>query len=412
MTVFISAGEVSGDAIAARIVTELRGRLPELRVVGLGGPRMRRAGVLVDEDTLGIGVVGVWETAATLPAVVRASHRLRCRVRRDRPSVALLIGNDVFNALLGRWLRRQGVHTIAYFPPQVWLWGIFASALGRGFDTILSSFDEEQEIYARACPHADVRYVGHYLADGLRPATDDERLAARRLLDLDIDRPVIGLFPGSRVQEIRQLVSAQIDAASRLHREDPRRQFVLPLADRRHAADVQSAIGAAGLTDVVRVLPQSSNHDVMRAADVLLVASGTTTLEAALVGTPMVILYRVTALTYAVVRASLALGLLKDETIGLPNILLKDKCVPEFTQASVRGDLAAAAVRTLLDDREIRARQVDDLARVRQHVTHHDAIGAVADTVIAALGTCGGLARPPLPADATSPQPTGAIGGP
>jgi lipid-A-disaccharide synthase len=412
MTLLISAGEVSGDAIAARIVTALRARLPDLRVVGLGGPRMRQAGVVVDEDTLDIGAVGIAEAVGTVPAVVRATLHLRRRVRRERPAAAVLIGNDIYHAMLGRWLRRRGVHTIAYFPPQVWVWKPAAAVLGRAFDTILSSFEEEQDVYARACPQADVRYVGHYLADSLHSATEGDRMAARRVLDLAADRPVVGLFPGSRAQEIRELLAIQLDAAWRLHREDPRRQVILSLADRRHDGPVTAAVGASGLANIVRVLPHSANHDVMRAADVLLVASGTTTLEAALIGTPMVILYRVTPLTWAVIRTCLATGLLRSDTMGLPNILLREACVPELKQAHARGDLAADAVRAILLDEAARMKQVRGLARVRQHLARRDAIAAVADTVVATLAATDGRRRRSRAGDVASPRTTGAVGGP
>src|SRR5262245_11130716 len=156
--VFISAGELSGDIVGARLVAELRTRDPRMRFVGTGGSRLADAGVQSIHDTNTIGVVGVTEVAKTLPAVLAASRAIRREIRARRPDVAVLIGNDVFNTFLGRWLRRHRIPTLSYFPPQVWVWRSLARWIAPSFDTIAASFPEEHEIYARVGGDRPVRF--------------------------------------------------------------------------------------------------------------------------------------------------------------------------------------------------------------------------------------------------------------
>ena len=155
---FLSAGEPSGDIAGALLVAELRRRDPAVRVFGTGGPRMRQAGVAIVADTTNIGVVGVTEVARTLPSVAAAYRRIRQHVSGARPHVAVLIGNDAFNVALARWFRRRGVATVAYFPPQVWLWRSLRRPIARSFDAIIASFPDEYTTYASASADVEVTF--------------------------------------------------------------------------------------------------------------------------------------------------------------------------------------------------------------------------------------------------------------
>ena len=396
--VLMSAGEVSGDAAGARVAAALRQRCPEVRLCGLGGRRMREAGVEIDFDTNRLASVGISEPFTTLPALAAAVRAVRRRLRGAPPDAALLIGNDLFNVVLARVLRRRGVPAISYFPPQVWLWKVFARPIARSFDSLLTCFGEEQEVYSgHGVPAA---FVGHYLCDELTPVTAAARGAAQAalgLLGLDGSRggSVVGLLPGSRQHEIRALLPALLDAAAILSQGDPRLAFVLPVAEPRLAAEIAAAIATRGLSG--RVVLAEGSHQAMRASDLLLVASGTASLEATLLRVPMVILCRISRASLGTVRLSQRLGLLATTRVGLPNLLLRRAAVPEILQRAVTGAAVAAAAAELLSQPERRAAQIAALAEAAGQVSGEGAAGRVAEWVLqrAAQGAPAAALRPP-----------------
>lgn len=393
--ILMSAGEVSGDAAGARVAVELRRRCPGVRLFGVGGQRMRDAGVEIDVDTNRLASVGVSEPFTTLPALAAAVRALRRRVRGEAPAAALLIGNDLFHVALARWLRRRGVPAISYFPPQVWLWKVFARPIARSFDSLLTCFAEEQEVYSGHGVPAT--FVGHYLCDELQPVTPPEQAAARAALGLG--GAVVGLLPGSRRHEIRALLPALLDAAVLLSWREPRLGFVLPVAEPRLAAEIAAAVAARGLAG--RITLTTGSHQAMRASDLLLVASGTASLEATLLGVPMVILCRLSPASLATVRLSQRLGLLETTMVGLPNLLLRRAAVPEILQRSVTGDLVARAAAELLAAPERRAAQAAALAGAASQVSGAGAAGRVADWVLQ-RAVQGGLPAPVRPRPAAA----------
>ena len=262
--VFISAGELSGDIVGARLVAELRRRDPRTRFAGTGGARLAAAGVeIIHGPTHDIGVDGVTEVAKTAPRVIAAYRAIRRELRANRFDVAVLIGNDVFNTFLGRWLRRCGIPTVSSFPPQAWVWRSLARWMAPSFDMIAASFPDEHAVYSRAAANRPVCFVGHYLADDLQPVDAGARQAARRELGLPAESRVVALLPGSRGDELAALTQVLLDAASLLADRDPALRFVaanavgtsrLPEAVARHAI--------AGKTQV-----SADSHAVIRSAD-------------------------------------------------------------------------------------------------------------------------------------------------
>jgi lipid-A-disaccharide synthase len=350
--VFISTGEVSGDLVGARVAAEILALSPDAKIFGVGGRRMAAAGVTLDFGTNHLGTVGITEPLTALPALARAFWKIRRRVRTDRPEAALLIGNDVFNVLLGRWLKSRGIPTISYLPPQTWIWRSLARPISKSFDVILTSFPAEQEVYARAGGHAE--FVGHYLADGLARPSREEQSAARRILGLDARRTVVGLLPGSRFHEVRPLARVELDAAAAMLARDPSLQFVLPVADPVYRGFLEREIARRGLSDRVALCDDS--HAAMRASQLLVVASGTATLEAALIGVPMIIVYTVSAFTMAVVKTCIRLGLMDSETMGLPNLLAGTEFVPELrNRLATAPRVVSEALSILADDGRRRA---------------------------------------------------------
>jgi lipid-A-disaccharide synthase len=387
----MSAGEVSGDAAGARVAAEIRRSFPQARLFGVGGQRMREAGVEIDFDTNRLASVGISEPLATLPSLARAMLALRRRVRAERPAAALLIGNDIFNVLLARGLRRLGVPAISYFPPQIWLWKVFARPIARSFDSLLTCFGEEQEVYSGHGVPAT--FVGHYLCDELQPVTAATKAAARAALGLGGE--VVGLLPGSRMQEVRALLPAMLEAAAILLRERPGTAFVLPVAEPRLAAAIAAEIAARGLTE--RITLAGDSHQAMRACDLLLVASGTASLEATLLRVPMVILCRVSPASIATVRLCQRAGLLETRMVGLPNLLLRRPAVPELLQRAVTGVATAALASQLLAEPARRDTQRAALAEAAAQVSGAGAAGRVAEWLLQ-RATRGRLASEAWPA--------------
>lgn len=379
MRILLSAGEVSGDVAGARLAHELRGRRGSVELFGLGGPRMAAAGVEVLRDTNALGTVGISESFRVVPGLLRAFGALRARVAAAPPDAAVLIANDVFHVALGRWLRARGVPTLSYFPPQVWIWRSLARAFAPSFDEVLTSFPDEERVWRGA--GASTTFVGHYLGDLLRPATEEERRAARAGFGLD-GGPVVAILPGSRKQEVRRLAPVLLEAARLLRERDGRLRFLLPLADARFAPALAAEVSRRGLDGAV--LPAPGSHDALRAADLALLASGTASLEAALLGTPMVLAYRVAALTIGVVRSAIALRLIDSDTVGLPNLVLGRRAVPERIQGKATGAEVAAAAARLLEDETARAEQRAALTEVSRLLFAGGTDARAAEAVLAA----------------------------
>jgi lipid-A-disaccharide synthase len=392
--ILLSAGEVSGDAAGARVALEIRRRAPNARLIGVGGQRMREAGVEIEVETSRLASVGISEPFATLPALARMTLALRRQVRDERPHAALLIGFDLFHVAFARWLRRQGIPAISYFPPQIWLWRIFAGPIARSYDSLLTCFAEEQQTYAGRGGVAS--FVGHYLCDELQPTSAVERSASRVALGLSgTAGAVIGLLPGSRSDEVGTLLPVLLGAARLLLAEDPERRFVLPVAEPGLAAEITGSIADHGLAR--RVTVTSDSHGAMRACDLLLTASGTASLEATLLRIPMVIVCRIEPLSLAVVRLSQKLGLLSTTRVGIPNLLLRRAAVPELLQREVTEERVASEASALLRSTELRAAQIADLSEAAGEVTGEGAAASVADWVLqrAACGAAAGTSWEP-----------------
>lgn len=379
MRVLISTGEVSGDVAGSLVAQEIARRDPSARMFGIGGARLEQAGVDLELSTIHLGTVGVSESFAAVPALLQGMARIRRRVSAERPDVALLIGNDIFNVILGRWLRSRGVLTISWFPPQVWIWRSLAWAFSRSFDVVLASFPDEQRIYEKHC--RETLFVGHYLADRLSAGTPQERAAARDSFGIAPDDRVIAILPGSRRQEVNRLTHHFLDAAELLAQRSATR-FLLPVSDACFEEPIRAEVVRRGLVDAVTIVARRS-HDVMRASDVVLTASGTASLEATLLGIPMVVAYRVSAMTLFIVRLAIRAGLMDAETTALPNLVLGRRAVPELKQRDVDPARLAAEVQRLLDDDLARRKMLRDLSEAAAQLRAHDSVGQVADRLFA-----------------------------
>lgn len=337
----MSAGEASGDLHGATVCRALKRLDPHARVFGMGGSRMAAAGAEIVVDPTARAGVGTSEVIGRIPSLFRAYRLLVRQLRRERPQALVVIDFPEFNLRLAKQARRARVPVVYLMPPQLWAWrsGRIRQMASR-VTQVLAAFPFERELYEGA--RIPVEYVGHPLLDVV--PLDLTREDARQRLGLASERTVVGLLPGSRHEEVQQLLPPMLDAAARLAGVDGRRTFLLGLAPTVSRATIAEHIGRAAAAPPVEVV-DGLTHEVMAAADVLLIASGTATLEAALLGTPMVVCYRVSRLTEMVGRL-----LTQIPWISLPNIVTRRTAVPEILQAEVTGARLAAEAEHLLQD--------------------------------------------------------------
>ncbi|WHZ18284.1 MAG: lipid-A-disaccharide synthase [Rhodanobacteraceae bacterium] len=331
-TVFaLVAGEDSGDQLGADLIDALRARFPGARFVGVGGPRMRAAGLDAWHDVSELSVMGLAEVLRHLPRLLRLRASLAKRLIELKPDIFIGIDAPDFNLGLERKLKHAGIRPMHYVSPSVWAWRENrAEKIGQSADRVLCLFPMEPAIYTRH--GVDARFVGHPLADRFPLVPDRE--AARRELGLDAAAPVLAVLPGSRLSEIHRLGAIFLDAARRVATEIPGLRIVIPAANAhcRGAIDRIVRDSAFAIPDSRFPIPailDNHAHRAMIAADVVLLASGTAALEAMLAKRPMVVGYRIAPFTHAIVKG---LGMLKTDVYSLPNVLAGKTMVPELMQ--------------------------------------------------------------------------------
>jgi lipid-A-disaccharide synthase len=340
--IMLSAGEASGDLHGGMLCRALRELAPGIRLTGMGGGHMAAAGMEVIVDPTGQAAVGTSEAVGRLPALYRAYRAMGQRLLTDRPGALVLIDFPEFNLRLARRARRAGVPVIYFIPPQLWAWRAGRiRQMARRVRRVLAVFPFEPPLYERA--GVPVTFVGHPLLDVV--PLDLTRDEARRRLGADPGHALIGLLPGSRPGEIERLLPPMLAAARRLAAADGRRRFVLGVAPTVSRAQVTAILRRDEAGTPLVELVSERTYEVMAAADTLLIASGTATLEAALLGAPMVICYRVSRLTELLARA-----LTRVRWIGLPNLVSGRAVVPELIQGEVTGARLAREAARLLED--------------------------------------------------------------
>lgn len=341
------AGEASGDLHGATLARALRGLRPGCRLVGMGGPRMAGEGVELLADVTRAAAAGGTEAIGRVPLLLGAFRRLRAAVERSpRPAAVVLIDFPEFNLRLARVATRAGVPVVYFIPPQLWAWrGRRIRSIRRFVSLVLAVFPFELPLYRQA--GVPVEFVGHPLLDVLEGAP--ARGEARRELGVEGAVPLVGLLPGSRREEVERLLPVMREAATRVARARPDARFVLGLAPTVEPAAVARHLDGAA---PVAIVAQRA-HAVMRAADLLLVSSGTATLEAALLGTPMIVAYRLSRPSALMVRF-----LVRVPWMSLANLTLGRGVVPELYQDAVTGErLANEALRLLGDAAALEAQR-------------------------------------------------------
>jgi lipid-A-disaccharide synthase len=355
--VLLVAGEASGDLHGADFLHALRTRLSDVEVIGLGGEQLRAAGMRTIADAREVATVGVIEAVGRLRTLLRVYRTLARRLREERPDLCVLIDFPEFNLRLARVARRAGVPVLYYIGPQVWAWRRGrVRKIARLVDRLAVVFPFEPRLYERWLP--GVEFVGHPLLDrAVATRGRDETLRAH---GLDPARRTVLLLPGSRPKEIDYILPHLLDAVRALQATGDY-QFPLALAHTLDRADVEARTRTAGVP--VRVI-SGDLYNLVAAADMALVTSGTATLECALLECPMVIVYRLSPVTFALGRL-----LVRGVThVGMPNIVAEREVVPELLQGGVTGLGIAAAARTILEDPARRGAMQAGLREVRHRL--------------------------------------------
>lgn len=349
------AGEDSGDQLGADLIIALRRRYPGARFAGIGGARMQQQGFESWYDIRELSLFGFAEVVRHLPRLLKLRKQLVARLLAEKPAIVVGIDAPDFNLGVERRLKQAGLRTVHYVSPSIWAWREKrADKIGQSVHRVLCLFPMEPPIYAR---HGiDARFVGHPLAD--RFALVSDRVPARRALQLPLDVPVLALLPGSRHSELERMGAIFLDAARRITAAMPGLRVVIPAANARALATLKGMLARGPRDDSAPILLDGHAHEAMLAADVVLLASGTATLEAMLAKRPMVVGYRVSPLSYRIARM---LNMLKTDVYALPNILAracgmgKDALlVPELMQDQFTADKLAQAALQLLRDSERR----------------------------------------------------------
>jgi lipid-A-disaccharide synthase len=381
LKIMIVAGEASGDSHGAALARALRQLYPDTQfeMFGAGGDEMRAAGVETMVDAREVAIIGIPEIARAIGKLYRAYRKLLDAARERRPSAIVLIDWPDFNMRLARKLRRDQFKIIYYISPQVWAWRKYrVRALRRDVERMLVILPFEEEFYKQA--GIEVEYVGHPLVEAVRRTATREEFAERH--GLDDTRPIIALLPGSRQKEIHYHLPAMLDAARRLQSfplriasrelrvegtaparsskslttgiafndsassltETP--QFALPLASTVSRQQVKAIINEAKARGEIEIkITERDTYNALSHAEFAIVASGTATVEAALAGTPMIIIYRGSELNWRLIRPLIHL-----DTFGMVNLIAGRRVVPELMQKDVTGERIALEVRALLSD--------------------------------------------------------------
>lgn len=358
LKILFSAGEASGDQHAANMFLELQKQQPDIQGLGMGGAQMAQAGIDIRYDSSQISVIGVIEVIKHYAEIRRALTLMQQLVADERPDLLVCVDYKEFNFKLARYAKQQGIKVLFYVSPQVWAWRPGrVKAYGKVIDMMAVIFPFETAYYE--AENVPVRYVGHPSVDKVHPQYSREEDLQQ--FGLDSSKPmIVGLLPGSRANEIKRMLPVMLAAAEKVQAALPDCQFILPQA---------GSIGDDLLASYLSQTPLAINvvknrpYDAIQCCDAVMTASGTATLEIALLTVPMVICYKLSAATYWLGRL-----LVKIPFIGLPNIVSGRAIIKELIQHEATAENLAAEILKILNDEVYAARMREDLALVKRQL--------------------------------------------
>lgn len=369
--ILISCGEPSGDLYAGALTAELRRQDPAADVVGLGGEHLRAGGGRLLDEYRGLAVTGLVEALRVLPRSVGTYRRLVTAARVERPDVFVAIDFPDFNFRVARRVKRFGVPVIYYIPPQLWAWRAGRMRELQAFaDRVLVIFPFEEDLYRRA--GVPVEFVGHPLVDLARATTPRSQFLER--LGLDPQEPVVALLPGSRPNEVARILPVLWGAASVVRGVVPRAQFVIARAPHLDDGLFEHDPVFVGIKPIIVT---AETDDVLAAADVVVTASGTATVQTAIHGVPMVVVYKLSRLTYAIGRRFVHVS-----TYAMANLIAGRTIVPELIQDACTPEAVASEVLRYLTDPSHAAQTRAALADVRGRLGSGGASGRAAAAIL------------------------------
>jgi lipid-A-disaccharide synthase len=351
----VVAGEASGDKHGAKLVTAMRALRSDLtfEFFGAGGDEMRQAQVETLVDAREVAIMGALEVARALPKFLRVFRRLRQAANERKPRLVILIDWPEFNLRLAKRLKRDGHRVIYYISPQIWAWRSYRiHAIKRDIERMLVILPFEKEYYERA--GVEVDYVGHPLLDSVQVTATREDFCSQH--HLDPSQPVIALLPGSRHSEIKYILPPMVGAVKLLNQSYPRFQFILPLARTLEPDDIATQIAPTKLRVIER-----DTYNAIASADLAVVASGTATLEAAIIGAPLVVVYRASKLNWRIFRP-----LINTPFVGMPNLIAGREIAPELLQDDLNGERLAQMIAQFLNDPARLRQSRADMAEVKK----------------------------------------------
>lgn len=342
--IMIVTGEASGDLHGAKLMSAITAQLPDTKFFGVGGKNMAAKGceILIPGEEL--AVMGIVEIVGHLPVILNAFNKLKREFYgSNKPDALVLIDFPEFNLRLARQAKKAGIPVLYYVSPQVWAWRRGrVKKIAAVVDSLAAIFPFEPAFYDGQ--DILVKYVGHPLLDEFEEAGNCQNLRPR--LQISQDKKVVGLFPGSRHNELRYMLDTLVESAQLIFDKEPEVHFLVPVANTLSRADIQSRFPTELPVSFIES-DDATIYDVASSCDTILTVSGTVTLQIALVGTPMAIFYKVSPLTYAIGKR-----LIKVDHAGLANIVAEDRIVPEFIQdMATPQNLADEALRVLNDSR-------------------------------------------------------------
>lgn len=370
----IVAGEASGDKHGAHLVEALRSLPPQasFEFFGAGGDEMRAAGVETLVDAREVAIMGVLEVASALPKFLRAFRLLRDAARERKPDAVILIDWPEFNLRLAKKLKRDGQRVVYYISPQVWAWRSYrVNQIRRDVERMLVILPFEKDYYAARGVQVD--YVGHPLLDSVKVTATQAEFCAKH--NFNSARPLVALLPGSRCKELAYILPPMIEAARLLHSSHPDIQFVLPLATTLTRTEAERVIAENGGAANVRLI-ENDTYNAVAASSLAIVASGTATLETAIIGTPLIVAYKASQLNWRIFRP-----LIRVPFVGMPNLIAGREIAPELLQGDLNAETVAAHITAFLDDQPRLLRARADLAEVRAKLGEANASGRAAQSI-------------------------------